>query len=167
MSFTILPEISNPATKYIWFYPQSFLLFKNNSLYLWVFLVKFPFNYFVSVIFSMSFSFCPQPDKVKFQLRLGQSKAIYSAFKAIQDSSSFQTLTEAQKRIVEGNGDVLLFHFIILENKVEQTKFLIIFFSYSSLYCKSSAFFFLFFSKHSKVCSLLAHIFVSLVLHSA
>lgn len=44
-----------------------------------------------------------QPEKVKFQLRLGQSKAIYDAFKAIQNSSSWATLSDARKRIVEGN----------------------------------------------------------------
>lgn len=42
-----------------------------------------------------------QPEKVKFQLRLGQSKPIYNAFKAIKDSPSWSTLTESHKRIVE------------------------------------------------------------------
>lgn len=42
-----------------------------------------------------------QPEKVKFYLRLGQSKPIYNAFKAIQDSPDWKTLSEAQKRIVE------------------------------------------------------------------
>ncbi|XP_006648170.2 probable cytosolic oligopeptidase A [Oryza brachyantha] len=42
-----------------------------------------------------------QPDKVKFQLRLGQSKPIYEAFKAIRNSSDWETLSEARKRIVE------------------------------------------------------------------
>ncbi|CAI0548957.1 unnamed protein product [Linum tenue] len=44
----------------------------------------------------------PQPDKVKFQLRLGQSKPIYNAFKAIQESPEWQHLSDARKRIVEG-----------------------------------------------------------------
>jgi oligopeptidase A len=43
-----------------------------------------------------------QPEKVKFQLRLGQSKLIYSAFKPIKDSSNWENLSEARKRIVEG-----------------------------------------------------------------
>ncbi|XP_068657697.1 probable cytosolic oligopeptidase A [Aristolochia californica] len=42
-----------------------------------------------------------QPEKVKFQLRLGQSKPIFNAFKTIQESSAWQTLTDACKRIVE------------------------------------------------------------------
>lgn len=42
-----------------------------------------------------------QPEKVKFQLRLGQSKPIFNAFKAIQEGPIWETLTEAQKRIVE------------------------------------------------------------------
>lgn len=42
-----------------------------------------------------------QPEKVKFQLRLGQSKPIYNAFKAIQESPEWDTLSDAKKRIVE------------------------------------------------------------------
>ncbi|GMH06492.1 hypothetical protein Nepgr_008332 [Nepenthes gracilis] len=42
-----------------------------------------------------------QPEKVKFELRLGQSKPIYNAFRAIQESSDWQQLSEARKRIVE------------------------------------------------------------------
>lgn len=42
-----------------------------------------------------------QPEKVKFSLRFGQSKPIYNAFKAIRDSPSWNTLSEARKRIVE------------------------------------------------------------------
>ncbi|KAH7520402.1 hypothetical protein FEM48_Zijuj08G0140100 [Ziziphus jujuba var. spinosa] len=42
-----------------------------------------------------------QPEKVKFQLRLGQSKPLYNAFKAIQESPDWQTLTDARKRMVE------------------------------------------------------------------
>jgi oligopeptidase A len=42
-----------------------------------------------------------QPEKVTFQLRLGQSKPIFNAFKAIQEGPIWETLSEAQKRIVE------------------------------------------------------------------
>ncbi|KAI3933825.1 hypothetical protein MKW92_013148 [Papaver armeniacum] len=42
-----------------------------------------------------------QPEKVKFLLRLGQSKPIYNAFKAIQESSEWQTLSDSRKRIVQ------------------------------------------------------------------
>ncbi|KAK9285502.1 hypothetical protein L1049_024696 [Liquidambar formosana] len=42
-----------------------------------------------------------QPEKVKFELRLGQSKPIYNAFKAIQESSGWHALSDAHKRIVE------------------------------------------------------------------
>ncbi|XP_078430635.1 putative cytosolic oligopeptidase A [Wolffia australiana] len=42
-----------------------------------------------------------QPEKVKFQLRLGQSKPIYNAFKAIKDSPAWSTLGDAKRRIVE------------------------------------------------------------------
>jgi len=46
-------------------------------------------------------TFCLQAEKVKFQLRLGQSKPIYNAFKAIRESPDWQTLSDARKRIVE------------------------------------------------------------------
>ncbi|XP_056689620.1 probable cytosolic oligopeptidase A isoform X1 [Spinacia oleracea] len=42
-----------------------------------------------------------QPEKVKLELRLGQSKPLYNAFKAIQESSDWPKLNEARKRIVE------------------------------------------------------------------
>ncbi|KAH9300446.1 hypothetical protein KI387_012029, partial [Taxus chinensis] len=42
-----------------------------------------------------------QPEKVAFQLRLGQSKPIYNAFNAMKDGPIWETLNEAQKRIVE------------------------------------------------------------------
>ncbi|KAK9279772.1 hypothetical protein L1049_013454 [Liquidambar formosana] len=41
-----------------------------------------------------------QPEKVKFQLSLGQSKPIYNAFKAIRESQDWETLSDAHKRIV-------------------------------------------------------------------
>ncbi|KAF7849221.1 hypothetical protein BT93_L1073 [Corymbia citriodora subsp. variegata] len=42
-----------------------------------------------------------QTDKVNFQLRLGQSKPIYNAFKALQESPNWKMLSDAQKRIVQ------------------------------------------------------------------
>ncbi|KAF9678135.1 hypothetical protein SADUNF_Sadunf07G0003500 [Salix dunnii] len=42
-----------------------------------------------------------QPEKVKFQLRLGQSKPIYDAFKAIQDSPQWSSLSDAQRRQIK------------------------------------------------------------------
>ncbi|VVB18145.1 unnamed protein product [Arabis nemorensis] len=42
-----------------------------------------------------------QPEKVKFQLRLGQSKPIYNAFKAIRESPDWLSLSEARQRLVE------------------------------------------------------------------
>ncbi|KAL0677380.1 hypothetical protein Bca4012_005361 [Brassica carinata] len=44
-----------------------------------------------------------QPEKVRFQLRLGQSKPIYNAFKAIRESPDWSSLSEARQRLVEGN----------------------------------------------------------------
>ncbi|CAH2073225.1 unnamed protein product [Thlaspi arvense] len=41
-----------------------------------------------------------QPEKVKFQLRLGQSKPIYSAFKSIRESPDWKTLSEARQRLI-------------------------------------------------------------------
>lgn len=53
-----------------------------------------------------------QPEKVKFQLRLGQSKPIYNAFKAIRESPDWQTLSGARKRIVEC--EFIVFFIIII-----------------------------------------------------
>eukprot|EP00889_Picochlorum_renovo_P005550 jgi/Picre1/32580/NNA_007926.t1 len=43
-----------------------------------------------------------QPEKVKVMLRLSQSKPIYEAFKSIKEGDLWNSLTEAQKRIVDG-----------------------------------------------------------------
>ena len=44
-----------------------------------------------------------QPEKVKVMLRLSQSKPLYDAFKAIKDDAAmWESLTEAQQRIVDG-----------------------------------------------------------------
>ncbi|KAK7407173.1 hypothetical protein VNO78_08869 [Psophocarpus tetragonolobus] len=68
-----------------------------------------------------------QPEKVKFQLRLGQSKPIYNAFKAIQESADWQTLSDARKRIVESQIKEAVLNGVSLEddkresfNKIEQ-----------------------------------------------
>ncbi|XP_058081927.1 organellar oligopeptidase A, chloroplastic/mitochondrial-like [Magnolia sinica] len=68
-----------------------------------------------------------QPDKVQFQLRLEQSKPIYDAFKAIQESSCWQTLNVARKRIVEDRIKQAVLNGVSLEddnrnqfNKIQQ-----------------------------------------------
>lgn len=68
-----------------------------------------------------------QPDKVKFQLRLGQSKPIYNAFKKIQESSSWSSLSDAHKRIVEAQVKEAVLNGVALEeqqrekfNEIEQ-----------------------------------------------
>ncbi|KAI3913615.1 hypothetical protein MKW92_038259 [Papaver armeniacum] len=68
-----------------------------------------------------------QPEKVKFNLRLGQSKPIYNAFKAIRESSDWPTLSDARKRIVEGQLKEAVLNGVSLEddkreqfNKVQQ-----------------------------------------------
>lgn len=55
----------------------------------------------VNFVFLTRISLYFQADKVKFDLRLGQSKPIYNAFKAIQESSDWHKLSDARKRIVE------------------------------------------------------------------
>lgn len=42
-----------------------------------------------------------QPDTVAFSLKMGQSKPIYEAFKAIKEGPSWKELNEAQRRVVE------------------------------------------------------------------
>ncbi|MCH87586.1 oligopeptidase A-like, partial [Trifolium medium] len=66
-------------------------------------------------------------EKVKFQLRLGQSKPLYNAFKAIQDSPDWKTLSDARKRIVENQIKEAVLNGVSLDgdkreqfNKIEQ-----------------------------------------------
>ncbi|KAF5747307.1 cytosolic oligopeptidase A [Tripterygium wilfordii] len=68
-----------------------------------------------------------QPEKVKFLLRLGQSKPIYNGFKAIKESSNWHSLSEARKRIVENKIRDAILGGVALEdakreefNKIEQ-----------------------------------------------
>ncbi|RZC71243.1 hypothetical protein C5167_034415 [Papaver somniferum] len=68
-----------------------------------------------------------QPEKVKFLLRLGQSKPIYNAFKAIQESSDWHTLSDSRKRIVQVQTKEAVLNGVSLEddkreqfNKVQQ-----------------------------------------------
>ncbi|OAY75181.1 Organellar oligopeptidase A, chloroplastic/mitochondrial [Ananas comosus] len=57
------------------------------------------------------------PEKVKFQLRMGQSKPIYEAFKSIRDSSSWATLSDARKRIVEAQIREAILNGVALEDE--------------------------------------------------
>ena len=43
-----------------------------------------------------------QPEKVKLMQRLSQSRPLYEAFKQIKEGELWGDLTEAQKRIVDG-----------------------------------------------------------------
>ncbi|KAK8472208.1 hypothetical protein PHAVU_002G143600 [Phaseolus vulgaris] len=68
-----------------------------------------------------------QAEKVKFQLRLGQSKPIYNAFKAIQESPDWKTLSDARRRIVDSQIKEAVLNGVSLEddkresfNKIEQ-----------------------------------------------
>ncbi|KAJ4908570.1 putative cytosolic oligopeptidase A [Raphanus sativus] len=68
-----------------------------------------------------------QPEKVKFQLRLGQSKPIYNAFKSIRESPDWDTLIEARQRLVEAQIKEAVLSGIALQddkreefNKIEQ-----------------------------------------------
>ncbi|CAN4083113.1 unnamed protein product [Withania somnifera] len=68
-----------------------------------------------------------QPEKVAFQLKLGQSKPIYNAFKAIRESPDWDSLSDARKRIVESQIKEAVLSGIALEddkrekfNKIEQ-----------------------------------------------
>ncbi|KAM7520324.1 hypothetical protein LguiB_019286 [Lonicera macranthoides] len=68
-----------------------------------------------------------QPEKVKFELQLGQSKPLYNAFKAIKESSEWETLNDARKRIVESQIKEAVLNGVSLEddkrdqfNKIQQ-----------------------------------------------
>ena len=43
-----------------------------------------------------------QPEQVKLGLRMSQSRPLYEAFRAIREGDLWGTLSEAQKRVVEG-----------------------------------------------------------------
>lgn len=42
-----------------------------------------------------------QPENVALGLRLSQSRPLYEAFKALKDSSAWNDLSEAEKRVVD------------------------------------------------------------------
>ncbi|XP_028068980.1 organellar oligopeptidase A, chloroplastic/mitochondrial-like [Camellia sinensis] len=66
-----------------------------------------------------------QPEKVEFELKLGQSKAVYNAFKAIGESSDWEALSDARKRIVESQLKEAILNGVSLEDdkKVQFNKF--------------------------------------------
>ncbi|KAH7846808.1 hypothetical protein Vadar_018425 [Vaccinium darrowii] len=71
-----------------------------------------------------------QPEKVELELKLGQSKPLYNAFKAIRESSDWEALSDARKRIVEGQLKVAILNGVSLEDdkrerfkKIEQVCF--------------------------------------------
>ncbi|XP_039157610.1 probable cytosolic oligopeptidase A [Eucalyptus grandis] len=68
-----------------------------------------------------------QTEKVNFQLRLGQSKPIYNAFKVLRESPKWMMLSEAQKRVVEKQTKEAVLNGVALEdgrreefNKIKQ-----------------------------------------------
>ncbi|CAM8940947.1 unnamed protein product [Rhodiola kirilowii] len=68
-----------------------------------------------------------QPEKVKFELRLGQSTPIYNAFKTIRESADWPMLSEARKRIVDAQIKEAILNGVSLEddkrecfNQIEQ-----------------------------------------------
>lgn len=68
-----------------------------------------------------------QPEKVELELKLGQSKPLYNAFKAIRESSDWDTLNDACKRIVEAQLKEAILNGVSLEddkreqfNKIQQ-----------------------------------------------
>ncbi|XP_047334183.1 probable cytosolic oligopeptidase A [Impatiens glandulifera] len=68
-----------------------------------------------------------QPEKVKFELKLGQSKPLFKAFQSIRESSDWEKLSDARKRIVEAQIKEAVLNGVSLEddkreefNKIEQ-----------------------------------------------
>lgn len=60
------------------------------------------------------------PEKVKFTLRIAQSKPLYEAFKAMKDGPTWNTLTEAQKRVVDGELRDFLLGGVALEGEAKE-----------------------------------------------
>ncbi|PSS35995.1 Organellar oligopeptidase [Actinidia chinensis var. chinensis] len=68
-----------------------------------------------------------QPEKVEFELKLGQSKPLYNAFKHIKEFSDWERLSNARKRIVESQIKEAILNGVSLEddkrdqfNKIQQ-----------------------------------------------
>ncbi|KAI8029020.1 hypothetical protein LOK49_LG01G03056 [Camellia lanceoleosa] len=68
-----------------------------------------------------------QPERVEFGLKLGQSKPLYNAFKAIRESSDWEALGDARKRIIESSIKEAILSGVSLEddkrnqfNKIQQ-----------------------------------------------
>jgi oligopeptidase A len=62
-----------------------------------------------------------QPEKVAFELKLGQSKPLYNAFKAIKESSDWEKLSDARKRIVESQIKEAVLNGVSLEDDKRET----------------------------------------------
>ncbi|KAJ8426310.1 hypothetical protein Cgig2_007833 [Carnegiea gigantea] len=58
-------------------------------------------NHLISVKDSLELRAAVDQIQVEFELRLGQSKTIYEAFKAIRESSDWETLSSSRKRVVK------------------------------------------------------------------
>ncbi|XP_024533228.1 probable cytosolic oligopeptidase A [Selaginella moellendorffii] len=58
-----------------------------------------------------------QPLRTNFLLRLGQSKALYQAFEKIRNGALFDTLNEAQQRVVEGRLKDAILNGVALEHE--------------------------------------------------
>lgn len=90
-------------------------IYKKNSLvfgHLCVSLMNYECSDFVVLLTRITLYL--QAEKVKFQLRLGQSKPIYNAFKAIQESPDWQTLSDSHKRIVESKLQIIFLLLLFL-----------------------------------------------------
>ncbi|KAK7850376.1 organellar oligopeptidase a [Quercus suber] len=94
---------------------------------LWTILVSGFLFLFIFVVEDDLLELERTPEKVKFLLRLGQSKPLYNAFKAIQESPDWNTLSDARKRIVESQIKEAILNGVSLEddkrdqfNKIEQ-----------------------------------------------
>ncbi|KAH6784686.1 Zincin-like metalloproteases family protein [Perilla frutescens var. hirtella] len=61
-----------------------------------------------------------QPEKVAFELKLGQSKAVYNGFKAIRESPDWEKLSDARKRIVEAQMKQAVLNGIALEDHTRE-----------------------------------------------
>lgn len=61
-----------------------------------------------------------QPERVAFSLRVGQSKPIYEAYRALRDGPEWDSLSEAQQRIVEAELREATLNGVALEGKEKE-----------------------------------------------
>lgn len=79
-----------------------------------------PYLWAAGKLFLILIPFPVQPERVAFSLRVGQSKPIYEAYRALRDGPDWGSLSEAQQRIVEAELREATLSGVALEGKEKE-----------------------------------------------